>query len=39
MKGNTSRVPVAVIRGYDWQRDDEASMTTVIRDAERDLFR
>ena len=22
VKGNTSRVPVAVIRGYDWQRDD-----------------
>ena len=39
VKGNTSRVPVAVIRGYDWQRDDEASMRTVIRDAERDLFR
>ena len=39
VKGNTSRVPVAVIRGYDWRRDDEASMRTVIRDAERDLFR
>ena len=39
VKGNTSRVPVAVIRGYDWQRDDEASMRPVIRDAERDLFR
>ena len=39
VKGNTSRVPVAVIRGYDWQRDDEASMRTVIREAERDLFR
>ena len=23
VKGNTSRVPVAVIRGYDWQRDDD----------------
>ena len=34
VKGNTSRVPVAVIRGYDWQRDDEASMKTVIRDAD-----
>ena len=29
VKGNTSRVPVAVIRGYDWQRDDDASMKTV----------
>jgi coenzyme F420-0:L-glutamate ligase/coenzyme F420-1:gamma-L-glutamate ligase len=39
VKGNTSRVPVAVIRGYDWQRDDAASMKTVLREAERDLFR
>lgn len=39
VKGNTSRVPVAVARGYPWQRDDEASMRAVIRDAERDLFR
>ena len=23
VKGNTSRVPVAVIRGYAWQRDDD----------------
>ena len=39
VKGNTSRVPVAVIRGYPWQRDDEASMAAVIRQADRDLFR
>jgi coenzyme F420-0:L-glutamate ligase/coenzyme F420-1:gamma-L-glutamate ligase len=39
VKGNTSRVPVAVIRGFAWQRDDAASMKTVIREAERDLFR
>jgi coenzyme F420-0:L-glutamate ligase/coenzyme F420-1:gamma-L-glutamate ligase len=39
VKGNTSRVPVAVIRGYAWDRAAEASMRTVIRDAERDLFR
>ena len=31
VKGNTSRVPVAIIRGYPWQRDDDASMATVIR--------
>jgi hypothetical protein len=30
---------VARIRGYAWRRDDTASMATVIRDAERDLFR
>jgi len=39
VKGNTSRVPVARIRGYEWQGDDDASMAPVIRDAERDLFR
>ena len=39
VKGNTSRVPVAVIRGYPWQRDDHASMATVIRHPDRDLFR
>lgn len=39
VKGNTSRVPVAVVRGVDWERDDEATMSTVLRDAERDLFR
>jgi coenzyme F420-0:L-glutamate ligase / coenzyme F420-1:gamma-L-glutamate ligase len=39
VKGNTSRVPVAKIRGYDWRRDEDASMAPVLRDAERDLFR
>ena len=28
VKGNTSRVPVAIIRGYPWRRDDDASMST-----------
>ncbi len=39
VKGNISRVPVAVIRGHPWERDDEATMRLVIRDSERDLFR
>lgn len=39
VKGNISRVPVAVIRGYEWERDDEATMKLVLRDSERDLFR
>ncbi len=39
VKGNTSRVPVAVVRGMQWPRDDAASMAPVIRDSERDLFR
>lgn len=39
VKGNTSRVPVAVVRGFDFEPNDEASMAPVLRDAERDLFR
>jgi coenzyme F420-0:L-glutamate ligase/coenzyme F420-1:gamma-L-glutamate ligase len=39
VKGNTSRVPVGVVRGFAWERDDHASMAPVIRDTERDLFR
>jgi coenzyme F420-0:L-glutamate ligase/coenzyme F420-1:gamma-L-glutamate ligase len=39
VKGNTSRIPVSVIRGYEWRPDDEASMAPVLRDPERDLFR
>jgi coenzyme F420-0:L-glutamate ligase/coenzyme F420-1:gamma-L-glutamate ligase len=39
VKGNTSRVPVAVIRGYAWDTDDDATMAPVLRDSERDLFR
>ena len=39
VKGNTSRVPVAVIRGREWERDDDASMAPVLRDSEKDLFR
>ena len=39
VKGNLSRVPVAIVRGYAWEPDDDASMASVIRDASRDLFR
>ena len=39
VKGNTSRVPVAVIRGHGWVTDESASMAPVLRDSERDLFR
>lgn len=39
VKGNVSRVPVAVVRGYEWERDEEATMKSVIRDTEADLFR
>ena len=39
VKGNTSRVPVGVVRGFGWQRDDSATMAPVLRDPARDLFR
>jgi coenzyme F420-0:L-glutamate ligase/coenzyme F420-1:gamma-L-glutamate ligase len=39
VKGNISRVPVAVIRGYAWEHDEEATMRSVLRESERDLFR
>jgi coenzyme F420-0:L-glutamate ligase/coenzyme F420-1:gamma-L-glutamate ligase len=39
VKGNTSRIPAAVVRGYPWERDEDASMASVIRDAAKDLFR
>ena len=39
VKGNLSRVPVAVVRGYAWERDDDARLSSIIRDASRDVFR
>jgi coenzyme F420-0:L-glutamate ligase / coenzyme F420-1:gamma-L-glutamate ligase len=39
VKGNTSRVPVGVIRGFAWAPDDTATMAPVLRDSSRDLFR
>jgi coenzyme F420-0:L-glutamate ligase/coenzyme F420-1:gamma-L-glutamate ligase len=39
VKGNTRRIPAAIVRGYAWERDEAASMASVIRDAARDLFR
>ena len=39
VKGNTSRIPVAIVRGYEWTPDDGASMAPVLRDPSRDLFR
>src|SRR6202008_3553412 len=39
VKGNISRVPVGVIRGYVWDRDDSATIAPVLRESSRDLFR
>ena len=39
VKGNTSRIPVAVVRGFAYEVDEDATMGPVIRDSSRDLFR
>jgi len=39
VKGNLSRVPAAVVRGLPWEPDETATMQSIIRDSERDLFR
>lgn len=39
VKGNVSRVPVAVIRGFAWTADEEATMRSILRDSANDLFR
>ena len=39
VKGNLSRVPLAVVRGYEWICDDNATIAPVLRDQSRDLFR
>lgn len=39
VKGNLSRVPVAVVRGYAWAPDDTATIAPILRDSSRDLFR
>jgi coenzyme F420-0:L-glutamate ligase/coenzyme F420-1:gamma-L-glutamate ligase len=39
VKGNVSRVPVAVIRGFSFQAEDAATISPVLRDQTRDLFR
>lgn len=39
VKGNVSRVPVAVVRGFSFEMNDEASIAPVLRDQTRDLFR
>lgn len=39
VKGNLSRVPVAIVRGLEWTPDESATMTSIVRDTERDVFR
>jgi coenzyme F420-0:L-glutamate ligase/coenzyme F420-1:gamma-L-glutamate ligase len=39
VKGNVSRTPVAVIRGFTWEPDATATIKPVLREQSRDLFR
>ncbi len=39
VKGNVSRIPVAVVRGHQWETDNEATMRSIIRDSANDIFR
>ena len=39
VKGNISRMPIGVIRGYAWEPDDSATIAPVLREQSRDLFR
>ena len=39
VKGNVSRVPAAVVRGFDFEFDDEATIASVPRDQTWDMFR
>lgn len=39
VKGNVSRVPVGVVRGFPFEIDDTAVIAPVLRDQTRDLFR
>lgn len=39
VKGNVSRVPVGVVRGFAWEVDEDATMQSIIRDSQNDLFR
>jgi coenzyme F420-0:L-glutamate ligase / coenzyme F420-1:gamma-L-glutamate ligase len=39
VKGNLARTPAAVVRGFAWERDDAASIRSILRGIDRDLFR
>jgi coenzyme F420-0:L-glutamate ligase/coenzyme F420-1:gamma-L-glutamate ligase len=39
VKGNLSRVPVAVVRGFSWIRDEAATIQSIMRPPDKDLFR
>lgn len=39
VKGNLSRVPIAVVRGFAWRRDETATIQSILRAPDKDLFR
>ena len=39
VKGNISRIPAVVVRGFSYKHDEKATMQDVLRDPQNDLFR
>jgi coenzyme F420-0:L-glutamate ligase/coenzyme F420-1:gamma-L-glutamate ligase len=39
VKGNLDRIPAAVVRGFAWEHDAAASIQSILRPIDRDLFR
>ena len=39
MTGKLLGVPVAIIKGYPYERQDDADSRAMVRDADKDLFR
>ena len=38
VKGNVDRIPVAIVRGFDWVCDEEATIQAIIRSPDKNLF-
>jgi coenzyme F420-0:L-glutamate ligase/coenzyme F420-1:gamma-L-glutamate ligase len=39
VSGKVDRVPVSIIRGYQYTADEDASIQRILRGSEKDLFR
>ena len=39
VSGKVDRVPVSIIRGYQYTVDEDASIQRILRGSEKDLFR
>jgi len=39
VKGNLSRIPITLVRGFAWAHDETATIQSMLRTPEKDLFR